>query len=207
VRYLRIVASMLVGMALSSCGGTSQIKAVKNSSLATSDVRPIKLNIREVGRMEALLQLYEELCKQSELQPLSAQLDETLKGSDFKRTVPGITGSFTKSYKNPFIVIQDSIESDMELLIYIEEIYFTQEEVSKLSQSVRAILAGPIIRPKEFPENFIKLDCQVIDKSVGRTAHQFKVEIKSEKNLFGKASFDWLLDKAYEEVLDGLLEG
>lgn len=191
---------------LCGCSSSKPVKAIRNSTLAYSDVRPINLVVTETARLGPLLELYQELCKQGQVAPLSQRLQETLIGQDFTRDLSGVSGSFKKTYRNPFEIVSDAEQADMELVIYIEEIYFTQEEVSKLEQSLRAVFSGLLIQPKTFPENFMKIECRLQDKAISRTVYQFTVYVRQEKTLFGKANFAYLMSTTFEELLNKLLD-
>jgi hypothetical protein len=197
---------LAISVMLNGCSSTKPVKAIRNSTFAYSTVAPIRLFVKETARLEPLLELYQQLCVQTQVPPLSQRLQTTLRGSEFTQEIKGVSGVFVRSFRNPFEVTTDSSQADMELVIEIEEIYFTQDEVNKLAQSLRIAFSGVFVQPKTFPENFVKLECRLQDKSIDRAVYSFPVYVRQEKSFFGKASFDWLMDTAFEEVLNKFLE-
>ena len=185
------------------CGGPKQSKALRNSGFASSDYRP-KLFVTETARLNDVLAQYRYLLEVSALESLAERLRMLLAELQFIVEIKGL-GTFKKKYRNPFQIVADSSAADLVLTVRIEELAFTQHEVSKVDQTLRLLASGPLIQPRTFPNDVIELSCPLRDKSTGRTVYAFSVRVKQGKSLFGEASFERLMEQACNKLLDKLL--
>ena len=194
-------------ISLVACAGHKPIKAIRNSASSDS-TEPIKLAIVEKGKDEGILYQYYDLCNVGDTRLKSDRLQEKFRGKHFKEKVPGVTGTFTKVYRNPFLAVTDSSEADMLLLIEVQDISFTIDELSKgekASQVAKLILSGPLVQPEAY-KNSIILECTLIDRSTQSSIYHFQAQAIQGKGLWaGGSDFAYLIENVTNELIVKIL--
>lgn len=205
---VRWVTHAALAVLLLGCASSKPIRALRSMD-ATRLPHPIRLAVSERGQGDALLYQYQELCNYGETAALSVRLQALLTGTDFKRTVPGVGGRFTETYRNPFLAVADTADADMVLLVLVHELSYREEQLTgkqKASQVMKAALSGPLVQPDTYRPNSISLECTLVDRASGRSVYHFAAKAAQDKGLWGGgASFGSLLGSAEEELVSQLL--